>query len=128
LALISDPSTLGTNGKDNRGRFSVGNKLGRGNPLAGRAAGIRAELLKMSTRDEIQEICRKLIEGAKAGDLAFIREWFDRTSGKPRQFIEMDLDADVNTEFFSLESIEAMRSLLDGAKPTEVPEIEGAAT
>ena len=78
-----NPSTHGSNGKDNRGRFVPGNPLGRGNPLAGRAAKIRAELLRMSTTAEIRAICRKLIDGAKDGDLAFIREWFDRTAGKP---------------------------------------------
>jgi hypothetical protein len=80
---MSDPSTHGSDGRSPDGKFRPGNKLGRGNPLAGRAAKIRAELLKMSTRKEVREICRKLIDGAKDGDLAFIREWFDRTAGKP---------------------------------------------
>jgi hypothetical protein len=71
---MSDPSTHGSDGRSPDGKFRPGNKLGRGNPLAGRAAKIRAELLKMSTRKEVREICRKLIDGAKDGDLAFIRE------------------------------------------------------
>jgi len=81
------PSTLGTNGKDASGRFAKGNRLGRGNPLAGRAAKIRAELLRLSTSADVKAICRKLIDGAKGGDLAFIREWFDRTAGKPTDVI-----------------------------------------
>jgi hypothetical protein len=55
--------------------------------LAGRAAKIRAELLRLSTRSDIQAICRKLIDGAKGGDLAFIKEWFDRTAGKPTDIV-----------------------------------------
>jgi hypothetical protein len=80
-----DPSThdAAGNGKDSSGRFAKGNRLGRGNPLAGRAAKIRAELFRMSTREDVRAICQKLIDGAKQGDLAYIREWFDRTVGKP---------------------------------------------
>lgn len=85
--MNDSPSTHGTNGKDSAGRFAKGNRLGKGNPLAGRAAKIRAELLRMSTKASVREICQKLIEGAKAGDLAFIREWFDRCSGKPTDII-----------------------------------------
>ncbi len=76
------PSTHGRDGRTGAGKFARGNKLGRGNPLAGRAAKIRAELLRSSKTADVREICRKLIDGAKAGDLAFIREWFDRTTGK----------------------------------------------
>ena len=80
-----NPSTHGTNGQDGRGRFAPGNKLGRGNPLAGRAAKIRAQLLKGATPADVKAIVKKLIDGAKAGDLAFIREWLDRVIGKPAQ-------------------------------------------
>jgi hypothetical protein len=82
--VIGQPST---HGRDGRGKFTAGNRLGRGNPLAGRAAKIRAELLRASKRADIREICRKLIDGAKAGDLAFIREWFDRTAGKTTDIV-----------------------------------------
>jgi hypothetical protein len=85
--MNSTPLTHGDNGKDDRGRFAPGNRLGRGNPLAGRAAKIRAELLRASKPADVKEICRKLIEGAKRGDLAFIREWFDRTAGKATDFV-----------------------------------------
>lgn len=83
--MSETPSTHGIDGKDGRGRFAPGNKLGKGNPLAGRAAKIRAALLRASKPDDVREIVQKLIDGAKAGDLAFIREFFDRTIGKPAQ-------------------------------------------
>ncbi|MDB5327398.1 MAG: hypothetical protein JWM57_2967 [Phycisphaerales bacterium] len=60
-----------------------GNKLGRGNPLAGRAAKIRAVLLQRLTPKLAGEIVDQLIANAKTGDLAAIRELFDRTIGKP---------------------------------------------
>jgi hypothetical protein len=74
-----------TNGKDANGRFAAGNKLGKGNPLAGRAAKIRAILLKSVTKQDAKAIADKLIELSRGGDLAAIRELLDRTIGKPAQ-------------------------------------------
>jgi hypothetical protein len=67
------------------GKFAKGNRLGQGNPLAGRAAKIRAVLLKKFTPSQAGEICDVLITMAKGGDIAAIRELFDRTAGKPSQ-------------------------------------------
>lgn len=85
LNMKAGPSTHGSGGQDHRGRFSPGNKLGRGNPLAGRAAKIRSVLLSALTEDDAGEIARRLIQQAKGGDLASIRELFDRTIGKAGQ-------------------------------------------
>ena len=68
-----------------RGRFATGNKLGRGNPLAGRAARIRAELLRALTPADAKAIAGTLIDLAKGGDLAAINTLLDRTIGKPSQ-------------------------------------------
>jgi hypothetical protein len=105
---MSAPSTHGNSGRTPGGRFATGNKLGRGNPLAGRAAKIRAELLRASKRGDIREICRKLIDGAKAGDLAFIREWFDRTAGRP---------TDIVTEERIARMEELLKATRDSASP-----------
>ena len=88
--MINDqnsPSTHGSNGAshDSRGRFKPGNKLGKGNPLAGRAAKIRAILLQSLTDTDAEAIALKLIELAKSGDLAATKELFDRCIGKPAQ-------------------------------------------
>jgi hypothetical protein len=77
------PSTHGPDGKDGRGRFAKGNKLGKGNPLAGRAAKIRAVLLKKLTPAVAGQIADQLITAATAGDMAAVRELLDRTIGKP---------------------------------------------
>ncbi len=76
-----------THGRNGNGQFARGNRLGRGNPLAGRAAKIRARLLDLSSDEDIDDICRALVDGAKNGDLAFIKEWFDRTAGKPSDIL-----------------------------------------
>ena len=81
--MVSKPSTPGNNGRDTNGRFVNGNTLGHGNPLAGRAAKIRATLLERLTPEQAGEIADKLIEMAKGGDLLAIRELLDRTIGKP---------------------------------------------
>ncbi len=94
------PSTHGGNGQDNRGRFIHGNKLGRGNPLAGRAAKIRAKLLDRFTEEHQEIVARQLIGMAGGGDLAAIKELYDRTSGKAAQ-----------TEI--LERIEALERLFE---------------
>lgn len=78
------PSTHGSNGRTAGGRFAPGNREGRGNPLAGRAARIRAKLLKTKPAD-IDLIIAKLVEKAKGGDLASIHEFLNRTIGKPVQ-------------------------------------------
>ena len=98
------PSTLGSNGQDGRGRFARGNKLGKGNPLAGRAAKIRAVLLEALKPEDARAIAERLIVNAKAGDLASIREILDRTIGKPAT-------ADL------LERIEALENLADERNP-----------
>lgn len=76
------PRVDGPPAQDVKGRFAPGNRLGRGNPLAGRVARIRAELLKAVTKDDSKVIAKKLIEGARSGDLAFIKEFYDRTIGR----------------------------------------------
>ena len=80
---MDTPSTHGPNGRGANGRFTAGNTLGQGNPLAGRAAKIRATLLEKVTPEQAGEIADKLIEKAKDGDLAAMRELLDRTIGKP---------------------------------------------
>jgi hypothetical protein len=79
----NSPSTHGNPGRGKNGRFQDGNKCGKGNPLAGRAAKIRAVLLEKLSPEKAAEIADSLIEEAKKGNLAAVRELFDRTVGKP---------------------------------------------
>jgi hypothetical protein len=108
-----DPSTHGRNGQDRKGRFTRGNRLGRGNPLAGRAAKIRAMLLKASTPEDVKVIAQRLIEGAKAGDLAFIREWLDRTIGKAHQELTHHVDNSLSLTTDAERDAENLRLLAD---------------
>ena len=77
-----------SNGRTANGKFAVGNKLAKGNPYAKKVGILRAELLSAVTIEDIRAVIAKLIEKAKGGDLAAIKEVFDRTLGKP---VETDL-------------------------------------
>lgn len=77
------PSTHGSDGsgRDGSGRFAPGNKLGRGNPLAGRVAKLRSVALEAVTYSDMRRIVRKLVELALAGDVAAAREVLSRVLG-----------------------------------------------
>jgi len=81
--VIENPSTHGPDGRDASGRFTRGNQLGRGNPLAGRAAKLRATLLEAVTPERLATIVDALLCAAERGDLAAIKEVLDRTLGRP---------------------------------------------
>lgn len=79
----SRPSPDGGNGRGPGGRFATGNRLGRGSPLAGRAAKLRAALLASVSDEDIREIAATLVQKAKEGDLPAIAQLLDRVLGKP---------------------------------------------
>ena len=79
------PSTHGDNGRGHAGRFASGNRFGRGNPLAGRAAKIRAALLMAVTPEDVHAAALAVLAQAKAGDLRAFAELLDRTIGRPTQ-------------------------------------------
>lgn len=70
-------------GRNGKGCFTKGNKLGKGNPFARKAQKIRAELFKAITPEQIREAANNLVEQAKNGDLRAFAELLDRTIGKP---------------------------------------------
>jgi hypothetical protein len=79
-----------TSQRDPRGRFAQGNKGGPGNPFARRTAQFRKVLLEVVTDEDIQAAARKLIEQARAGDLAAIRILFSYAIGKPTAAVDPD--------------------------------------
>ena len=79
------PSPHEGNGRDEHGKFSYGNKCARGNPLAGRAMQLRAELLAVLTPEAIHQVAERLLERALKGNLKAIAETLDRSIGKASQ-------------------------------------------
>lgn len=70
------------------GRFAPGNKLSKGNPLAGSVARLRTALVQAVTPEDIEAIIKTLVKKAKKGDIAATRIILERCLGKP---IEHDL-------------------------------------
>lgn len=77
------PSTNGANGRGANGQFTKGNKGGPGNPYAQQVARLRTVIINAVTDDDLELIVARLVEDAKGGDLAAIRELFSRLLGKP---------------------------------------------
>jgi hypothetical protein len=65
-------------GRDERGRFAVGNAGGPGSPLAGRSAKLRAVLLDEVGPDEMRRVVRVVLQAALDGDLRACRDLMDR--------------------------------------------------
>jgi len=80
----AQPSTNGDNGgRTARGTFAKGNAGGPGNPHAKRVARLRSALMRAITPGDIKAIVSKLIDMARAGDVAAAREVLQRVFGPP---------------------------------------------
>jgi len=84
------PSPNGDNGRDEQGRFIVGNAGGPGNPHAAQVGRLRSAVLSAVTEGDMREVVVALVGKAKKGDVVAARVLFDRVLGKP---IEADLMA-----------------------------------
>ena len=82
---MDEPSTNGSNGRDDVGRFATGNAGGPGNPFAAKVAAWRKALHDAVTDEDMRAIVGALINKAKAGEPWAVREVLDRTLGKSTQ-------------------------------------------
>jgi len=76
-------------GRDERGYFTKGNKIAKGNPHAKKVAKLRAELLRAVSPEDIREVCEMLKKKAFQGDMVAIKELLDRVLG--RALVGLDL-------------------------------------
>src|SRR6266498_3475597 len=91
----SEPQAAPPEDRDGKGRFTIGNKGGPGNPFAREVAGLRQALLKRINAEAIDRIAVKLISLAEDGNLQAIRMVFDYAIGKPKPAPEPDrMDVD----------------------------------
>lgn len=78
------PTLNGDNGgRDERGRFTAGNRGGTGNPLSKRVNRLRSALLNAVSEADMQSVIAALVEKAKKGDVAACRVLFERVLGPP---------------------------------------------
>lgn len=87
---MSDPSTNGVNGHDDRGRFTCGNSGGPGNPHAARVARLRSLFLNCISDDDLKAIVLAVAKKAKRGDIAAVKILLEHTLGKPTLALDPD--------------------------------------
>jgi hypothetical protein len=83
------PTNPATNGRDAKGKFAVGNRAGRGNPLNRRVHKLRYALLRHVKKEDLLEVVDALLAKAKEGDLPSIRELLNRRIGRPTLPVEV---------------------------------------
>jgi hypothetical protein len=94
-----------SDGKDSKGKFTVGNRYGVGNPLSRQVNELRVALINRVTCRDIEDIIDALIKQAKAGSVVSAREILDRCLGRP-------LESDI------LEKIETLERTLNELQTT----------
>ncbi|MEE8154364.1 MAG: hypothetical protein V3T53_05335, partial [Phycisphaerales bacterium] len=63
------PSTKGSNGRDEHGRFLPGHPGGPGNPHAKQTGKLRSAMLQAVTEKDMCDVVMKLVELAKSGNV-----------------------------------------------------------
>ena len=69
--------------RDTKGRFTAGNRIGKGRRIGSRVNKLRRAMLEAVTPDDIREIISVLVGLAKAGDLTAAKIVLDRVLGSP---------------------------------------------
>ena len=75
------PTTNGSTGRDNAGRFTEGNPGGPGSPHARKVAAWRARFVACVSEEDIEAVVQVLISAAKAGEQWAVKELLARTIG-----------------------------------------------
>jgi len=86
--MTEKPLTNGSNGRDGKGQFTKGNGGGPGNPFALQVAELRKTLLAAVTPKDLRDVVRSLLNQAKEGNIAAVRELLSRLLGPP---VEVDI-------------------------------------
>jgi hypothetical protein len=90
---MSEPLPTDVSGRGPGGRFSTGNRAGKGNPNNRRAQKIRNAIIAAIKPAEMAEAAKQLLNQAKGGDRQAFAELCDRIIGKP---IPMDVEARIS--------------------------------
>lgn len=79
--LDDEPSPSVPNGRTSDGRFTAGNRLARGNPLARQVQALRTALLSAVTPDDLVVVTKRLVKEARTGNLVAMKILYDRLLG-----------------------------------------------
>lgn len=83
MSKPSTPDSDGHNGRDQRGRFSAGNRCSKGNVLARKAAQCRAKLFETVSGADFTAIVRRTVAEAKRGEPWAVKLLFAYLLGEP---------------------------------------------
>jgi hypothetical protein len=76
--------------RDGRGRFTAGNRAGRGNPHARRMAALRQAFLSVATEDRMRELGEAMYAAAVAGDWHAAGLFLRFVIGRPSDAVDPD--------------------------------------
>ncbi len=76
--------------RDRRGRFTMGNPGGPGNPFAKQIAGFRRAICRAVSQRDLEKLARSLLERAGAGDDGAAALLLAYTVGKPSNVVNPD--------------------------------------
>jgi hypothetical protein len=127
-AAPESPKTAAA-GRDAAGKFTAGNRLGRGNPHARRMASLRQAFLSVATEERMKELGEKLYAAAAGGDWQAAKLFLLYVVGRPADAVNPDtLDLD---EFQRLASAPSksrvLLELVDSLPPGPAAELLGRA-
>ena len=88
---MKKPLSKGMEGRDERGRFKAGEyKGGPGNPFAAQVQRYRQWFHGVFTQEAYENIAKKLIRKAEAGDIAAAKVVLERTLGAVPQSVKLE--------------------------------------
>jgi len=110
-------------GRDGSGRFGKGNSLGfergkSGNPAGRPRSALLTDALRkrLAETNDLTKIVSSLISKAKKGDLEAVKIIFDRLEGKPRQFIDADVNISTDWRIYAENYDLSIEEILDEAR------------
>src|SRR5262249_20282394 len=120
----------GSDGRGANGRFTAGNPGGPGNPFARRVAQLRSILMQAVKPEDLVAIVRKLVERAKAGDVAAAKLLLAYVLGKPAPAVNPDaLDWEELTQRLRCPPLtESLRKIFENFRPELLVELDRVMT
>jgi hypothetical protein len=111
-----------TNGRDGGGKFTVGNRCGRGNPFMRQLSANRSAILKVVGPEQVEQLIRTLLQRALCGDLDAARVLLSYSVGRPGEVADPDdVDGDELRRLLKRPlALEVILSALEGVDPARV--------
>jgi len=85
------PLSPASDGRNSDGTFALGNRAGRGNPMARKAQQLRAAMFRAVTTADLRDVVNKLVSMAKEGDVAAAREVLQRCLGPAEPVVAINI-------------------------------------